>query len=60
VTRYRKLVAGHEIEHDWASMQRPIVMMSRPGTRNDPAYFTTDEARRLAQALVEAAEAAES
>jgi hypothetical protein len=59
VTRYRKLVAGHEIEHDWTSMQRPIVMMSRPGTRNDPAYFTTDEARRLAQALVEAAEAAE-
>jgi hypothetical protein len=58
--RYRALVAGHEVEHDWAVMQRPIVMLSRPGTQNDPAYFTADEARRLAQSLIEAAEAAES
>lgn len=56
---YRKLVAGHEVEHDWASMQRPIVVMSRPGSQNDPAYFTADEARRLGQALIDAAEAAE-
>lgn len=59
-TRYRSLVAGHEVEHDWASMRRPIVVMSRPGTKSDPAYFTADEARRLAQALIEAAEAAET
>lgn len=58
-TRYRSLVAGHEVEHDWASMQRPIVLMSRPGTKNDPAYFTSDEARRLGQALIDAAEAAD-
>jgi hypothetical protein len=45
---------------DWPATQRPIVVMSRPGTRNDPAYFTPDEARRLAEALVKAAEAAES
>lgn len=59
-TRYRELVAGHEVEHDWPTMQRPIVMMSRPGTQNDPAYFTAEEARRLAQALIKAAEVAES
>ena len=59
-TYYRELVAGHEVEHDWPSMQRPIVVMSRPGTQNDPAYFTPEEARRLAQALVKAAEVAES
>ena len=59
-TRYRELVAGHEVEHDWPSMRRPIVVVSRPGTQNDPAYFTPDEARRLAKALVEAAEVAES
>jgi hypothetical protein len=59
-TRYRSLVAGHDVEHDWATMLRPIVVMSRPGTRNDPAYFTADEARRLGEALIEAAEAAES
>jgi hypothetical protein len=58
-TRYRQLVAGHDVEHDWASMQRPIVVMSRPGTQNDPAYLTADEARRLGQALIEAAEAAD-
>ncbi len=33
-------------------------MVSRPGTQNDPAYFTPDGARRLAQALIDAAEAA--
>jgi hypothetical protein len=59
-TQYRELVAGHEVEHDWPATQRPIVVMSRPGTRNDPAYLTPDEARRLAEALVKAAEAAES
>jgi hypothetical protein len=59
-TFFRELVAGHEVEHDWAALQRPIVMMSRPGTQNDPAYFTPDEARRLAKALVDAAEVAES
>jgi hypothetical protein len=40
-------------------MQRPIVVMSRPGTQNDLAYLTSDEARRLGQALIEAAEAAD-
>ena len=25
-TRYRQLVAGHDVEHDWASMQRPILV----------------------------------
>jgi hypothetical protein len=59
-TRYRSLIAGHEVEHDWPSMQRPIVVMTRPGTRNDPAYLTADEARRLGQALIEAAEVADS
>jgi len=59
-TRYRSLIAGHEVEHDWTSMQRPIVVMTRLGTRNDPAYFTADEARRLGQALIEAAEVADS
>lgn len=59
-TRFRSLVAGHEVEHDWPSMQRPLVMMSRPGTKNDPAYFTPEEARRLAQALIDAAQVAES
>lgn len=59
-TRFRELVAGHDVEHDWAAHQRPIIVMSRPGTQNDPAYFTPDEARRLAKALVNAAEAAES
>lgn len=60
-TRYRELVAGHEVVHDWGAMsQRPLVMMSRPGTHNDPAYFTADEARRLAKALIDAAEVAES
>jgi len=58
-TRYRELVAGHEVEHDWSSMQRPLVMMTRPGTKNDAAYFSADEARRLGQALIDAAEAAE-
>lgn len=58
--RYRSLVAGHEVEHDWTSMQRPIVVVSRPGTKNDPAYFTSEEARRLGRALIEAAEAADS
>ncbi len=58
-THYRELVAGHEVEHDWASMQRPIVVMLRPGTKNEPAYFTLDEARRLGQALIAAAEAAD-
>lgn len=58
-TRYRALVAGHEVEHDWASMRRPIVVMSRPGTHADPAYFTAEEARRLAAALIAAAEVAE-
>jgi hypothetical protein len=59
-TRYRELIAGHEVEHDWPSMLRPIVVMTRPGSQNDPAYFTPDEARRLAKALIEAAEVAES
>lgn len=59
-TRYRQLIAGHEVEHDWSSMQRPLVVMSRPGTKNDPSYFTSEEARRLGQALIEAAEAADS
>jgi hypothetical protein len=54
--RYRSLVAGHEVEHDWSSMQRPIVVMSRPGTKNDPGYFTSDEARHLGQVLIAAAE----
>lgn len=59
-TRYRSLIAGHEIEHDWASMQRRIVVMSRPGTKNDAAHFTAEEARRLGEALIAAAEVAES
>jgi hypothetical protein len=59
-TRYRSLIAGHEVEHDWPSMQRPLVVMTRPGTKNDPAYFTADEARRLGQALIDAAEVADS
>jgi hypothetical protein len=59
-TRYRELVAGHEVEHDWPTMQWPIVMLSRPETQNDLVYFTPEEARRLAKALIEAAEVAES
>lgn len=59
-TRYRALIAGHEVEHDWASMRRPLVMMSRLGSKNDPAFFTSEEARRLGEALIAAAEAAES
>ena len=59
-TYYRELVAGHEVVHDWDSMQqRPLVVISRPGTRNDAAYFTADEARRLARALIAAADEAE-
>jgi len=59
-TRYRALIAGHEVEHNWAAMRRPVVVMTRPGTQNDPAFFTADEARRLGQALIEAAQTAES
>jgi hypothetical protein len=58
--KYRSLIAGHEVEHHWELMQRPIVTITRPGTKNDPAYFTSAEARLLGQALIDAAGAADA